>query len=181
MKRNVAKWIYSAIGWKVDGEYPYELKKKILIVAPHTSSMDFFVGILVKIWYNIECKFYAKQELFKGLTGWALRKLGGIPVDRSRNANLVSQAVQDFQNAEEHTILLTPEGTRKKVQELKTGFYYIARQAGVPIIPVIFDFERRLIRIKNAYYTTENMSRDMAFITNLYRGVKGKNAELGIS
>ncbi len=181
MKRTIAKWLYKMMGWKVDGEYPYHIPKKILIVAPHTSSMDFYVGILMKIWYNIECKFYAKAELFTGIRGYFLRKLGALPVDRGKNNNLVKQAVKDFLEAHELTILITPEGTRNKVTEFKTGFYHIAHLARVPIIPVQFDFEHKKIRILTPYFTSDNLQEDMRKIMELFRGIKGKYPERSIS
>ena len=82
MIRGIAKTIYHWIGWKLEGRYPHEIKKKIIIVAPHTSKVDFFVGILVKFWLDLRVTFYAKQELFKGIIGWFLRSIGGRPVDR---------------------------------------------------------------------------------------------------
>ena len=126
MIRWLAKKIYHLIGWKLEGRFPSELDKKILIVAPHTSKMDFFVGILVKFWLDIRVTFYAKKELFKGIIGWFLRSIGGSPVDRSKNENIVSKAIEDFKTKERHGILITPEGTRKKVDKFKSGLLILA-------------------------------------------------------
>lgn len=173
----LAKIIFHAIGWRLEGRYPSEIKKKVLIVAPHTSSLDFPIGLLVKLWLNIKATFYAKQELFKGITGWFLRSIGGRPVDRSKNNNLVGQAVADFARASEHTILITPEGTRKRVDQFKSGFYYIALNAGVPIVPIAFDYEKKVIRIFPTYYVTGDGAEEIAHIRSLFKGIKGKIPE----
>ena len=176
----IARIIFHAIGWKLEGRYPSEIKKKILIVAPHTSSIDFPIGFLVKIWLKIKAKFYAKEELFRGIVGWFLRRVGGRPVDRSKNNNLVSQAVADFKELDELTILITPEGTRKKVDSFKTGFYYIALKAGVPIIPIAFDYGMKVVRIFPTYYVKGEGQKEIEHIRNLFKGIKGKKPDQGI-
>ena len=180
MISTLARLIFHAIGWRLEGRYPSELKKKILIVAPHTSAIDFPIGFLVKVWLRIKVTFYAKEELFKGLIGWFLRKVGGRPVDRSTNNNLVSQAVADFGQLEEHTILITPEGTRRKVKKFKTGFYYIALQAGVPIVPVAFDYGLKAVRIFPTYFVKGNGESEIEKIRSMFKGIKGKKPDQGI-
>lgn len=174
MVRCIAKKVFHLIGWRLQGRYPSELKKKILIVAPHTSMMDFPIGILVKFWLDMKVPFYGKQELFKGLTGFILTKLGGLPVDRSKNNNLVGQAVADFMSKDEHAILMTPEGTRKKVEKFKSGFYYIALRADVPIIPIAFDYAAKVIRILPTYKVKGEGEKEIEFIRQMFKGVKGK-------
>lgn len=180
MIRLLAKKIFHLIGWKLEGRFPSELEKKILIVAPHTSKLDFFVGILVKFWLDIRVKFYAKQELFRGIIGWALRKIGGIPVDRSKNNNIVGQAIEDFKKFKTHGILITPEGTRKRVDKFKSGFYHIAHQANVPIIPIAFDYEFKTIRIFPTYHVKGYGDREIEEIRSMFKGIKGKIPEYGI-
>ncbi len=177
----MARIIFHAIGWRLEGSFPHELKKKILIVAPHTSSMDFPIGVLIKFWLKIEATFYAKQELFKGITGWALRQLGGRAVDRSKNNNLVGQAVADFMTREKHTILITPEGTRKKVNNFKTGFYYIALEAKVPIVPIAFDYSQKTVKIFPTYYIKGEGIREIEKIRMLFKGIPGKSPENSIT
>ena len=169
------------IGWRLEGTYPSMLAKKILIVAPHTSIMDFPIGFLVKIWLDIKCTFYAKQELFSGILGWFLRSQGGRPVDRSTNQNLVGQAVADLEQYDRHTILITPEGTRKKVEKFKSGFYYIALKAKVPIIPIAFDFERKVIKIFDTWIVKGQGQEEIDAIRQLYIGIKGKRPEYSIT
>ncbi len=180
MIRCVAKKMFHLIGWQLEGRFPNQLPKKILIVAPHTSKMDFPIGILVKFWLNIKATFYAKESLFHGIIGWLLRSLGGLPVDRSKHNNLVDQIVADFIEKKEHTILITPEGTRKKVQKFKTGFYYIALKANVPVIPIAFDYGRKVIKVFPTYYIKGEGEKEIEKIRQLYKGIKGKVPEYSI-
>lgn len=162
----------------MEGEYPHHILKKVVIVAPHTSSMDFYIGILVKFWLDIRVKFYGKQELFKGIQGWLLRLIGGVPVDRSNQNNVVDAAVKDFNRLDSHTILLAPEGTRKYVEHFRTGFYHIADKAKVPIIPIAFDFKRKVIKIMDPVLTYGNAEKEIPQIEALFHGIKGKNPNL---
>lgn len=171
-----ANFIFHLIGWKLTGRYPNELNKKILVVAPHTSSWDVVVGLLVKFWLKIDAAFYAKQELFSGIIGWVLKNLGARPVDRSQSNNLVDQVVHDFNTHEKHNIVITPEGTRKKVNQFRSGFYYMAHKANVPIIPIAFDYEHKTVIIMDPYYVTGDADKEIREIENLFRGIKGKQA-----
>ncbi|MEL6390747.1 MAG: 1-acyl-sn-glycerol-3-phosphate acyltransferase [Bacteroidota bacterium] len=177
MKRTIAKWIHRAMGWKVVGTYPYDLPKKVIIVAPHTSSKDFWIGIWVKIWMQLDVVFYAKEELFNGLQGKLLRNLGARPVKRSKNNNLVAQAVADFAASPKHAVLLTPEGTRKKVDRFKTGFYQMALQAQVPVVPIIFDYAVREVQILEPVPVSSEGVPPISYFEDIYRGVQGKVPE----
>jgi 1-acyl-sn-glycerol-3-phosphate acyltransferase len=118
-------------------------KKYVIAVAPHTSWWDFPVGVLARSALHIEhARYLGKSQLFKPPFGWIFRKLGGTPVDRSSSHDMVEQVVKIFNAHDEFVLALAPEGTRQKVQKLRTGFYYIAKGAGVPIVPVGFDFEK---------------------------------------
>jgi len=177
MIRCLGRIIHKAMGWELEGHFPSELAKKILIVAPHTSFMDFFVGIPVKFWLDIQADWYGKKELFIQPFGWILKAIGGNPIDRQKHSNTVSQIVHNFNTREKHTILLTPEGTRKKVSRFKTGFYQIAVQSGVPIIPLIFDYRTKKIKILDPIYPNGE-DGELENIESLFRGYQGKNAAL---
>lgn len=181
MIRNMAKFIYHLIGWKLEGRYPSELKKMILIVAPHTSSMDFPIGILVKFWLDIKASFYAKEELFKGVVGWILSSLGGLPVNRSINQNLVGQAIADFKSSKDMILLITPEGTRKKVNKFKSGFYHIALNANVPVIPIAFDYANKVIRIMPTYIVKGDGEQEIEEIRQMFVGIIGKVQKYSIT
>lgn len=178
MKR-IAKFIFfTFLGWKLDGFFPKDIKKYVVIAAPHTSWVDFPIAILARISSGVMIHFIAKASLFNGPFGFFFRALGGIPVDRTKNNNLVDANVAIFNSKEEFKLGLSPEGTRKKVTTWKTGFYYIAKGANVPIVLATLDFENKTIKISKPFYTTDDKIADFQFLRAFYENVKGKNPEL---
>ena len=167
--------------WKAVNGIPPGLKKFVLVLAPHTSGWDMWMAVAFRSALHLNhIKFIGKRELFKPPLGFIFRKLGGIPVDRSGNHNFVDEVAALFDNNDSFSVALSPEGTRKKVDRLKTGFYHIARKAKVPIILIALDFEHKEFRFSPPIYTTENEVADMAQIIHFFHGVKGKNPELGL-
>jgi 1-acyl-sn-glycerol-3-phosphate acyltransferase len=139
--------------------------------------LDVFIGLLVKYSFKMDAKFYGKIELFTGLKGWILKKIGGRPVDRSKPNNLVRQVAADFMAHEEYNIVITPEGTRRKVDKFKSGFYFIAYEANVPILPIAMDFGNKVIHFMEPFYPTGDAEKEIAEIEDMFRGIKGKVAE----
>lgn len=165
------------MGWKLKGDFPSDLKKYVIILAPHTHWVDFPLGLLVRSALKLKVNFVGKQSLFNGPFGYFFKALGGVPVDRSKSNNKVDSIVAIF-DANEHFVLsLSPEGTRKKVEKWKTGFYYIAKGAGVPIVRGIFDYENKVFTALPPYYLTADAELDMAILKKDYEGVKGKVPE----
>ncbi len=162
----------------MDTNFPTHLKKYVVIAAPHTSWVDFPIAILARMSSGIMINYIGKDSLFKGPFGFFFRALGGTPVDRSKNNKLVDAIIDIFNSKEEFRLGLSPEGTRKKVTEWKTGFYYIAKGAKVPIVMATLDFGNKRIKISEPYYTTDNMQKDFEVFKEFYRDVKGKNPEL---
>ncbi len=174
--------IFKILGWKTVGQFPKDIKKYIVAVAPHTSSWDFPLGLAGRSILRLKnTKYLGKSQLFKPPFGWFFRMLGGYPVDRSASHNMVDQVVKIFNSHDEFILALAPEGTRKKVDKLKTGFYYIAKSAGVPIVPVGFDFKNKAIIVADPMYPTDDFDHDMTKLIDFYRTITGKNPELGIS
>lgn len=165
-------------GWKIRGQYPYHLKKLVIIVAPHTSAWDFVLGLAVRSKLGLgHVRFLGKKELFDGPFGFFFRWLGGIPVDRSSAHNLVDQVVERFNAAESFSLVLSPEGTRKRVERLKTGFYHIAHQAQVPLVMVGFDFGRKVVAIAEPFDTTNHTEADFQKIIQFFGSMQGKNPD----
>ncbi len=180
MFRALMKLMYKLFGWKVVGKKP-DLPKYIIIVAPHTSNIDFFVGVAARSIARIQTSYLAKRELFKiPLVGWYLKAVGGVPVDRSKNTNLVDQIVEIFNSRDKFSITVTPEGTRSYVEKWKTGFWHIAKNAGVPIIMVGFDYGRKTVFIEKPFYPTDDKEADVKMMMDYYRGIKGRHPELGV-
>ncbi len=169
-------------GWKIADNYPFHIKKAVVLMGPHTSSWDFVVGLAVRSklkLYNF--KFLGKDSLFKGPFGFFFRKMGGFPVDRTHNNNLVDQVVNTINQHDSFILILSPEGTRKRVDRLKTGFYHIAQKANIPIILTGFDFTKKEISFSEPFYLTTNVEADLQFIINFYAAIQGKNPSLGLS
>lgn len=180
MLRPFYRFIFWILGWKTVGKMP-DIPKFIIAVAPHTSNWDFPVGLAARSILRIRnAQFLGKSQLFKPPFGWFFRWLGGHPVERSSSHDMVEQVVKIFNQHEKFILALAPEGTRKKVTKLRTGFYYIAKGAKVPIVPVGFDFAKRQVIIQEPFYPTENTEQDMETLLRFYRSVKGKNPELGL-
>ncbi|MFZ1806865.1 MAG: lysophospholipid acyltransferase family protein [Cyclobacteriaceae bacterium] len=175
--------LFKIFGWKTRGEFPADLKKYVIAVAPHTSNWDFLVGVAGRriLRINGKAKFLGKSSLFKPPFGWVFRSMGGYPVDRSKSHDMVDQVVSIFDAHDEFVLAIAPEGTRKKVDKLRTGFYYIAKKANVPIVPVGFDFRKKEIIVADPMHLTESFEEDMNNLLGFYRNVTGKNPELGIS
>ncbi len=176
----ISSWLLKLLGWRIINEIPPELKKFLIAVAPHTSWKDFFLGLCVRSALGINVFYLGKQELFDSPLGFFFRWTGGKPVDRKQKTGLVDQVASLFNSHDEFAIALAPEGTRKKVSDLKTGFYYMARKANVPIIPCLFDYEHKLVHFLPPFYTTENTERDLNTLWNFYKGVKGAKVEYSI-
>ncbi|GAB4510342.1 MAG: 1-acyl-sn-glycerol-3-phosphate acyltransferase [Allomuricauda sp.] len=172
--QSLAKFIYfKLLGWKLNGQFP-KLDQCVVIVIPHTHWLDFFLGLLIRKVIKEEINYIGKKSLFKPPFGWFFRWTGGAPVDRSKSSNTVDNIVQIFKERKVFRLALAPEGTRKKVTQLRTGFYHIAQKANVPIVMVAFDFGKKEIKIGEPFWVTDNQKSDFAKIRDFYRGVKGK-------
>jgi 1-acyl-sn-glycerol-3-phosphate acyltransferase len=177
----LSRFILWILGWKITGHYPKELSHVVIAVAPHTSAWDFPLGVLVNSAGKLKANYMGKHTLFKPPFGWFFRWLGGIPVDRTKNHNLVAATVEAFRTEPRIHVVIAPEGTRKKVEKFKSGFYHIARLAGVPICLCKFDFEKREVFFDpQLFYPTDNEAADMAYIWEYFKGVKGKVQAFGI-
>jgi 1-acyl-sn-glycerol-3-phosphate acyltransferase len=174
--------LFKLFGWKIEGVFPPGIKKYIVAVAPHTSNVDFMIGVAVRSIMRMQnARFLAKSSLFKGAFGWVFKALGGYPVDRKKNTDMVGQVAEIFAKEENFIVAIAPEGTRQKVEKLKTGFYYIAKQAKVPIVPCGFDYKKKIVFIGSPFYASENIGLDIETLTSFFRNISGKNPERGIS
>lgn len=176
------KWLYKLIffklmGWKITGAIEPSIKKCVMIVVPHTSWHDFYLGLFTRGILGLEMNFVGKKELFRFPFGYYFKWMGGEPLDRSGGLNKVDAIAQVFQKKEIFRLAIAPEGTRKKVTEWKTGFYYIALQANVPIIPVAFDYSKKEVKLGAPFYPTGNSEKDIQFLQKFYVGVIGKIPE----
>ncbi|HND88106.1 MAG TPA: 1-acyl-sn-glycerol-3-phosphate acyltransferase [Saprospiraceae bacterium] len=168
-------------GWKATGRYPHELAKVVVAVAPHTSTWDFPLGVLINSAYRLRANYVGKHTLFKPPFGFLFRWWGGIPVDRTKNNNFVAATAEAFRVNPRLHLVMAPEGTRKRVDKFKTGFYHIARLAEAPICLCKFDFEHREVFFDpELFYPTGDEQRDMDYLWNYFKGVKGADPEKGV-
>jgi 1-acyl-sn-glycerol-3-phosphate acyltransferase len=172
-------WMLQILGWKITGDYPFHIKKSIIVVIPHTSNWDFPLGILVRASLKENITFFAKSSLFRFPFVSLFKWLGGMPVDRSKSTNFVDAVINMYDDHGKLVTVISPEGTRSKVETLKSGFYYIAKGAKIPIILCKFDYGKREINFAKPFYPTDDKDADFQFFRNHFQNVKGRNPELG--
>jgi len=163
-------------GWTLAGELPAQHPKCVLIAAPHTSNWDLPYTLMVAFALRIDIHWMGKQELFRWPFGAVMRWLGGIAVDRTQSTHLVAASAQAIRDATGPLCLVVPpEGTRSKTRQWKTGFYWIAREAGVPIVLAYMDYPRKMSGLGPVFLPTGDVDADMAHIKSWYGQFKGKN------
>jgi 1-acyl-sn-glycerol-3-phosphate acyltransferase len=170
---HLSRFYLKLSGWRKEGRAPDE-PKYVMIAAPHTSNWDLFYTLLLAFAFRIKVFWLGKKAIFRPPFRRLCRWLGGIPIDRSRSNNMVAEAVRIFGNHERMILIVPPEGTRKKVRYWKTGFYYIAHGAGVPIALGYVDYRRKAGGIGPMFHPTGCIEDDMKDIQAFYAGVTGK-------
>jgi 1-acyl-sn-glycerol-3-phosphate acyltransferase len=175
MKRRLCSAILSWWGFKIDPAFPGGLNKSIIAVVPHTSNWDFPLGLLVRCTMHERVVFVGKHSLFRFPFGALFRSLGGVPVDRSKSSNYVEAVVKTINAAQHFHLCISPEGTRKKVDRLKTGFYHMAKQAGIPIVLCRFDWGTRTVSFDQPFYPTNDEKADFMYIHKYFEGAQGCN------
>lgn len=163
-------------GWRVVGSLPSE-RKYVLIGAPHTSNWDFPLMLLAVLKVGMDVHWLGKNTLFPPILGSVMRWLGGIAVDRSKSNNLVAQLVELFNERDELVVLIPPEGTRSKVERWKSGFYYVAAGANVPILLGFIDASRKELGFGPLFYPSQGYDADLFEIQAFYRDKRGVRPE----
>lgn len=174
LTRWMGRTFLRVFGWKMVGTLP-DVPKLVLIVAPHSSNWDGIWGMAAKIAMGFQVRVLGKTQLFWWPLGPLLRRLGVIPLDRSSPQGTVEQAVDMIRKADRMWYALTPEGTRKKVQKWKSGFWKIAHEAQVPILMAYFHYPDKTIGIGDLFWTTGDAEADITAIREWYRPWMGKN------
>lgn len=172
--------LHKVWGWKIEGHFPKDTPKYLAIGGPHTSNWDFILSIMSRQIQGAKIKFIAKKSLFSFPLGILMRALGGYPVDRRSAKNYVDFIIDTFNSKKEFAIAITPEGTRRKVDRLKTGFFYIATGANIPIVITIFDAGKKTFRIMPPYYLSGDLEKDLDKVASFYRGIQGINPKDGV-
>lgn len=162
------------MGWRITGDIP-DLPKMVLIVAPHSSNWDFIIGVAAKLALRLRVKYLGKDALFRFPLGIVMRRLGGIPVDRSSSNAVVLSSVQEFERGRQMILAIAPEGTRRRVERWKTGFYHIATTARVPILPVALDWGTRTIRIGELFDPTNDLDLDLVELRRRFESARRRS------
>ena len=176
--RVVSRATLRLTGWTIEGSLPAHAAKSVLIAAPHTSNWDLPYTLMLAFSLRLRVYWMGKQSLFRAPFGGVMRWLGGIPVNREQSSNLVASSAQAMRAAKgPMQLIVPPEGTRGKTRHWKTGFYYIAQEAGVPIVLAFVDYGRKVGGLGPVFEPTGDLDADMATMKACYAPIKGKNAD----
>ncbi len=173
----LSKKILNWCGWQIIGQPP-SINKYVIIVAPHTSNWDFFIFLLLKFHCRLKVNFIGKHTIFIGPIGWFLRKIGGIPVVRSENHNMVDSIAEAFEQNEAMIFALSPEGTRSLKDCWRSGFYFIALKAKVPLQLCFLDTATQTLGFGPLLELSGDQVTDLALLKNFYADKKGIKPEL---
>ena len=172
----VGRTALKLMGWRIEGELP-RLDKFVAIGAHHTSNWDFVIFIALKFVLRLNARWFGKHSIFRWPFGGLMRSWGGIPIQRHLSLNMVEQAIQGFRDNREFILVLSPEGTRRKVERWKMGFYHIAQGAGVPIVPGALDFANRRVVIGAPFQPTGDAEADLRALLAFFRPYVPKKPE----
>ena len=168
--------LFDWMGWKADVDQPIP-DKCIICIAPHTSNWDFFIGKTYYTALGRTSNFLMKKEWFFWPLGPLFRRMGGIPVERSRHTSMTDQLAQRAIESSHFSLAVTPEGTRSSNPQWKRGFYYIALKAQLPILLYGLDFGTKTIVCKRTLVPSGNVDADMRVIADYFSHFKGKHPE----
>jgi 1-acyl-sn-glycerol-3-phosphate acyltransferase len=171
-------WWFRFKGWKVGESIPADVKKCIVIAAPHTSSWDFVYALAAYRILGLPVNYVAKKELFRFPFSILFKATGGVPVDRSKSRNFVEAIIAMIRKSDRLYLMMAAEGTRKRVEKWKSGFYYAALGAGVPIATGYLDYKNKVAGLGRIIYPTGDKEKDMALIKEFYSDITGRNPEL---
>ncbi len=177
MMNQIARFILRLMGWNIYTRVPLDIKKAVIIMAPHTSNWDFIIGRLGFYLHNIKPRIMIKKEAFRPPLGILLRCMGGIPVDRGQSKNMVKKITREFETSDEFYLLITPEGTRRRVERWKKGFYFIALHAKVPIFLGFLDYRRKEGGIGMMLHPSGDFEADFRVIEDFYRDKQARHPD----
>ena len=173
----IASALLKAAGWRTVGEIP-NIPQAVVLALPHTSNVDGIYAIPSLFALDLKISIMGKHTLFK-IPGVAqlMHWIGVVPIDRSNKGSVLQSSIDQFKNGEPLFLGLSPEGTRDYTEKWKTGFYYLAVGAGVPILPVALDYKTKEIRFMSLVYPTGDIEADLPKIYAQYKGVLPRHPE----
>lgn len=181
LKKTFNKWLFfRLLGWKIEGEFPFHIPKYVIVVAPHTSNWDVMIGIFCRNITGLKSNFVGKKELFFFPLGVLIRWIGGLPVNRGAKTNFVDEVVNLYNSRSNLVIALAPEGTRKRTERFKSGFYYIAQKVNIPILPVGLDYKNKRVVIDLPRNVAETFEEESEKLMQFFGQYTGKNPALDL-
>jgi 1-acyl-sn-glycerol-3-phosphate acyltransferase len=174
LMQKISRQILHLVGWRSNVTLP-GVSSYVLVGAPHTSNWDFAIMMLLTTSAGIPVNWMGKDSLFKGPLGFLMRFFGAISVNRKEQTNLVDQIASMFDNKKELIVVISPEGTRSKTSRWRTGFYYIALKANVPIVMAYADYKNKVCGIGPIVIPTGDIQADFEIIRDFYKGIEGKH------
>lgn len=176
LRNALGRAVLGLMGWRIEGRVP-NVPKCVLIVAPHTSGWDYVVGMAALFALGFRATYLGKHTLFRGPLGWFMRWTGGMPVDRAAADGVVQRSLELVRAGERIFLALAPEGTRKKVERWKSGYYRIGVGAGIPIFPVALDYSRKAVALLPLFTPTGDHERDEAALRALFSPAMARHPE----
>ncbi len=177
MRRRFGFWLLRALGWRTRGTFPAGCERCVLVAAPHTSNLDLFFLLAFAMAFELRVRWVGKHTLFRFPLGPVMRFLGGMPVDRRSRQDAVAQLATEFARTKNLILVIAPEGTRAHGRHWKSGFYWIARKAGVPIVPSFLDYDAKIAGFGPAIVPSGVLRADMDRLRAVYAGIRGRFPE----
>ena len=171
-------WWFKLKGWKISGIVPHDIKKAVVIAAPHTSNWDFIYALAVFKLLGLNVKYLAKKELFKFPLSILLNNTGGVPVERNKSQSITDAIIKKFNNSVKLLVIIPAEGTRGKVEKWKSGFYYVSIGANVPVLPGFLDYRNKEAGFGVPIYLSGDKVADMNKLKIFYKTKQAKYPEL---
>lgn len=171
LMKTISRLYFCLTGWRLEGRLSPEINKCIMVAAPHTSNYDFGYSRAALYMMGCNVKYLAKKELLDSPFGFFFRWTGAIGVGRDRSENMVSRMVELLNQHEKLVIMLAPEGSRKLKGKWRTGFYYAAMQAKVPIVLASLDYKKKVANVGPVFHPTGNYHQDMVLVKEFYKAV----------
>jgi len=172
----LGRLVIAASGWRIEGGVP-DVSKFIMIGAPHTSNWDLILLLAAAYSFRLSVNWLGKDTLFRTVLGPILRFVGGIPVDRSKHNDMVASLVADIGRRDSCAIVIPPEGTRSRTEYWKSGFYWIAKGAGIPIVFGYLDYKRKVAGLGPSFMLTGDVAADMDRIRAFYQDIPARYPE----
>ena len=176
MLKKISQYILSFLGWQLDDRLPTE-KKYVMLGAFHTSNWDFPIGILGMWALGLKASWVGKHTLFRGPLGPLFKLMGGIPVDRTIHTGFIQRIAELYETREQMTLTIAAEGTRSRTEHWKTGFYFIALEAKVPVALAYIDYSTKTLGVGATLHPSGDIRMDFEIIRDFYKDKQGLRPE----